>query len=1826
MRKFHNYKLQTCFTPRISKLFLFFAILVQASFVNAQLITNISATSGRTYALSQLIESTTIYTDRGYQATAVPGFLNNASFIRTANDDKSSKTTSLLSFNLTQSATVYVGYDPRAATLPAWLSSWQKLSSQLGINDSKIDHLDIYSKGFPGGTVSLGGNLASPAAGAQNMYVVMALPEYSLAVNVTGSGSVTKNPNQPGYLTGTSVTLTAVPSAGQQFTGWSGDATGTTNPLSVAMDANKSIMATFSPVSPTQYTLEINVNGNGSVSKSPDQAAYNEGTSVSLTATSAAGQQFTGWGGDATGTTNPLNVIMSANKSITATFAPVAPAQYTLTVGVSGNGSVSKNPDQATYDNGTNVSLTATPAAGQQFTGWSGDASTTTNPLSVTVNSNKNITANFLPVSSALITNITATSGRNYVLSTLAVGVTFFSDRTYQITSVPGFLNNASFIKTPNDDKTSTATSLLSFNLTQSATIFVVYDTRGTTLPSWLNGWQKLSYLVGINDPKVSFMDIYCKNFAAGNVTFGGNLASPAAGALNNYFVVALSQSSQFNLTTSLSGSGSVTKNPNLATYPNGINVTLTAAPGNGQQFTGWSGDASGFVNPLSLTMSSNKSITASFASSSALPNITVSPRTIYDNDVSGGTAGINRTIKIKNNGSGVLSVSSVAMSGTNANQFVLSGLPAFPVNINVGDSISFSAAFNPSSAGLKIASVIINSNDPSNPVSSVSLRGLGTAGLGGTNEPSLQALFDLLEIPIGVGDDNVSTTIINSNTTFQKAPLLGEEVSIDKFKKADAGNITITPLAVFGPTTNATILGLGWYKSGNASSKSELFTVSNNPLSNGQAVNVNYSGTLLFDPASTDTFGFYVRWPAFNDRQMYSEDNLNIFSGAIPHHSRVYVYKDSTGVVPNAYVVTFEDNTSGFDYQDIIFIVRNVKSATSVNGPLTVALNPVADAYVRNGSYAAMNFGSDTSLLVKGSTSSGFNRTSYLKFSLNAINNIRSAKLRIYGKNSESTATVSLSLYDVANDSWTENGITNNNAPSASSTPLGLVSVNSQEKYYEFDVTNNVRDEAAGDKIISFMLKDAANKNLTLSFKSKEKGQNMPELVVDTTPVTISTASLYVENLDKFPSNEDFVFSRLEIPWSRDTLHYNSNHDSLKVRIHNKGINPLVIKSLTLSNDTTWQILKINNTNYNSTSHLPLPVGVNSGSFVDITLKFIAHNQASRVKILHEILTVESNDDKYPLKQINLHGIWQQIGEGSNEPYAQEIINAFGYTSKVGFAHTDPDKGDSTKLKGDEIKPSYFVRANPALPVSIRQMSAYHGCCTSTERIMWFAKGSTTLNTVFTHIDDDGQSALPRKALPGTPAEGTFNPTTPFGFKIGNNDWTDATKTPGTKIGIRVWKAFDSKGNIIPNAYIISNDYLGSDATNYDYNDNTHFITNIKPAIGTAYFSTLAVTPSALDFAQDDLLVTDSLTLNIKNNGLIYSGGPSDPNVVISSVQIVGENKSEFSVDMPLNSNLAPQQTSTIKVKFKPTSQGLKIADLLIYYNNSFSPHRVPLYGIAKSSGTAVTLNYRIKSGSSTAITVNGKTWSADTPYAFDNLEPFTNTNVSQVAGTDEDSVYLKEQSSNGDKKPFRYEMTVPNGDYTVRLHFAEIYWGSLGSGLSGGAGSRVMSVQIENQLRLINLDVLQEVGAATALVKNFPVTVTDGKLNIDFSATVNRPMICGVEVYSFSPSARSAIQPVVSSSDDAVDPINLAQSKVYPNPLHNKFTIEFPVNYRGNFTSEIVDIVGRKYEISKTKLKEGGSIIQVDISKLNLTPGVYLLRINSDAGKTEVHKLIVK
>ena len=158
-------------------------------------------------------------------------------------------------------------------------------------------------------------NMDSPGPGDSG------LNSYTLTVTPVGGGTVTQVPDKPSYGCSEEVSLIPVPdNIGYVFSSWSGDATGTDNPLIVTMDENKIITATFIESGVETYTLTVNTDGNGSVVKSPNQEIYFEGTVVTLTAVPDADWLFSGWAGDLSGQQNPVQITMNKDYSISATF------------------------------------------------------------------------------------------------------------------------------------------------------------------------------------------------------------------------------------------------------------------------------------------------------------------------------------------------------------------------------------------------------------------------------------------------------------------------------------------------------------------------------------------------------------------------------------------------------------------------------------------------------------------------------------------------------------------------------------------------------------------------------------------------------------------------------------------------------------------------------------------------------------------------------------------------------------------------------------------------------------------------------------------------------------------------------------------------------------------------------------------------------------------------------------------------------------------------------------------------------------------------------------------------------------------------------------------------------------------------------------------------------------------------------------------------------------------------------------------------------------------------------------------------------------------
>lgn len=217
--------------------------------------------------------------------------------------------------------------------------------------------------------------------------------DLSLTTHIVGPGQIAVDPAPGPYVYGDMVTLTATADSGYAFIGWSGALVGTENPAEFTMTDNAEITATFTQ--DALYTLDVTPVGSGSVSRSPEKAAYAQDEPVTLTAVPQVGYRFVSWGGALSGETNPATIIMSENKTVTATFLEAEPVSLTVAADPVAAGVVQVSPVKDEYLKGEVVTLTAKSVVGYAFSGWQGDASGNESPLALTLDGDKNVVATF---------------------------------------------------------------------------------------------------------------------------------------------------------------------------------------------------------------------------------------------------------------------------------------------------------------------------------------------------------------------------------------------------------------------------------------------------------------------------------------------------------------------------------------------------------------------------------------------------------------------------------------------------------------------------------------------------------------------------------------------------------------------------------------------------------------------------------------------------------------------------------------------------------------------------------------------------------------------------------------------------------------------------------------------------------------------------------------------------------------------------------------------------------------------------------------------------------------------------------------------------------------------------------------------------------------------------------------------------------------------------------------------------------------------------------------------------------------------------------------
>ena len=228
----------------------------------------------------------------------------------------------------------------------------------------------------------------------------------------TGDGNVRSNPDGAScagqcvfqLFDGATVVLTATPSPGSVFAGWSGACTGTA-PCQITLGAAAQVIATFNTLT---YPLTVSNTGVTSAPASIDCGAlcssdFGYDDMVVLQATPSSGHTFEGWGGDCSGLAECVVLTYQA-RQITAQFS--RPNDVQLSLVAQGGGGISiqtgdtdtpcASTCQTRVTYGSAVTFTATPSAGHVFKGWTGACSGQTPTCTLTLEQDTQVTASFI--------------------------------------------------------------------------------------------------------------------------------------------------------------------------------------------------------------------------------------------------------------------------------------------------------------------------------------------------------------------------------------------------------------------------------------------------------------------------------------------------------------------------------------------------------------------------------------------------------------------------------------------------------------------------------------------------------------------------------------------------------------------------------------------------------------------------------------------------------------------------------------------------------------------------------------------------------------------------------------------------------------------------------------------------------------------------------------------------------------------------------------------------------------------------------------------------------------------------------------------------------------------------------------------------------------------------------------------------------------------------------------------------------------------------------------------------------------------------------------
>jgi uncharacterized repeat protein (TIGR02543 family) len=667
------------------------------------------------------------------------------------------------------------------------------------------------------------------------------------------------------------------------------------SPLNINVPNTSLRGATYTAIRPTISSIPLVVynSGSGTVTSTPTGtscgplcfAAYPPWTSVTLTATPAAGFTFGGWTGICTGT-GTCTVTMYAALNVFAHFSEISPppSAFVLAITKSGTGSVTSTPSGidcgatcwANFASGASVILNAAPASGYSFAGWSG-ACGGTGDCVMTMNAAQNVTALFSqnPVSYSLTINTSGSGSVSSAPSGIDCGgicSASFAANT-QVTLTPTPVTGYRFLQWSSACG-GTGNCVVTMDSAKSVAASFLQNPPTATLTVSTNGSGKVISSTGEIDCGAVCSAQYQAPLAAtltatpaDSFTFTG--WSGACGGTGTCYVTGGSQSvtatftqnptskPTFALSVSAVGSGTVTSSPAginctptcTSAFTGGTPVSLTVTSASGFAFAGWGGACSGQGTCI-VTMNAAQTVSASFvqgpssmsplfasvlpASRSATVNSTV---TAFATIINSGASAVHGCAIAPIGGLPV----DFTYQSTNSLTNALFGNPNTPMDIAANSSKSYVIALTPTAA---FAPTALNLSFACSDVPQSSIHaGLNTLLLSAsaTPVPDIVALVATLQ---NDGIAHLAGTTNQGSGVFAVATVnLGTVAAITA--TANTGGVSLPldiKLCQTNPTTGICISPMGV----------STTLIVNNSDTPTFAVFIDRTGPITFDPANS--------------------------------------------------------------------------------------------------------------------------------------------------------------------------------------------------------------------------------------------------------------------------------------------------------------------------------------------------------------------------------------------------------------------------------------------------------------------------------------------------------------------------------------------------------------------------------------------------------------------------------------------------------------------------------------------------------------------------------------------------------------------------------------------------------------------------------------------------------------------------------------------------------------------------------------------------------------------------------------------------------------